>query len=548
MLRFWFSFALLIAAVVALWGRQVAGSGTYRSAPNAPAQFTTGPYTVSGTVVNGATGEPVGKAVVWLHGVTEKMTMSGSDGRFSFENLPEGTAMMTAQKPGYFNSQEAGGNSGPIPSLKIGKESPEAKILLYPTGSISGHVTSATGDPIEGTMVHVIYRHVINGEARWEQRNMATTDSAGAYRLTDLVPGKYVVATSAHSVRVLSPGVRPFGASFDLVYPPLYFSGSPDRSGAIPVQVAPGQTAEADFSEPTARGYSISGVVTGGEEKRMMLTLLDHEGNPVMAHANRQENRFSFSDVVPGEYSVLVSATAQNNSPLYGIAPVAVSGADVEGVAIEVSRAANIPIQVEWEKPPASGATASTNTPAPVRVHLVPVGENQMHHDYFWQASSGAPDTIQGVMPGAYRVTVATGTQAYVASLRSGQTDLMGNHLVVTSGAAAAPIQIALRPGGATVSGTLKTEQPLASAVFILVIPDSASPMELNIFSSTAQFSASGLAPGAYHIYAFPSIEGLEFGNRETMQRFDNQAVSVNLTENETKQIELPVITGGGQP
>jgi hypothetical protein len=52
----------------------------------------------------------------------------------------------------------------------------------------------------------------------------------------------------------------------------------------------------------------------------------------------------------------------------------------------------------------------------------------------------------------------------------------------------------------------------------------------------------SGLAPGAYHLYALTSIDGLEYRNREVMRQFDNQAASVSVSENETKQIELTLI------
>ncbi len=555
MARFWLSIVLLVATVTALLSQQfyTPAGGSQQLAisqlqnPPPPA---TGPYTLTGTVVNGTTGEPISKALVRLNSMAQKMTMTGPDGRFSFENLPEASAMLTAQKPGFFTPQEMGLSSGPIPTVQVGKESTEAKVLLYPTGSITGRVTTTGGDPIEGMILRTAYLRVMNGESHWEERTAASTDSAGVYRLVDLIPGKYLVETTPHPVRILSQGVRPFGENFDLVYPPLYFSGSPDRTSATPIQVYPGQTAEANFSETVTKAYTVSGIIAGASEDRSNISLVDHEGNMISAGASRQGSRFTFHHVPPGDYSISVSATAHNNSTLYGSAPVGVSNADVEGVAVEMQPGVNIPVRLEVES-----SSATTNTQIPVQLHLAPVQSTAFVKNslsafgYSASAFSGGNEQdnnlFQNVMPGTYHVTAGSGGQGYVVSLRSGQTDLVENNLVIANGTTPPPIQAVFHAGGATITGTLKNGQP-SSATFVLIVPDNRSPMEIVEFGfGGGQFSFSGLAPGAYHVYTFSSIENLEYRNREVMRKFDNQAVSVNLTENETKQVELSVITEG---
>jgi hypothetical protein len=64
--------------------------------------------------------------------------------------------------------------------------------------------------------------------------------------------------------------------------------------------------------------------------------------------------------------------------------------------------------------------------------------------------------------------------------------------------------------------------------------------------SVSGQFKFSGLAPGSYHVYAFPTIDGLEYRNREAMRKFENRATSVNVSENETKQIEVELMGDAG--
>src|SRR5689334_22474340 len=82
------------------------------AAQSAPAG---GQYTLRGIVVNGATGEPVPRALVRLNMSPPKMTLSGPDGRFQFDSLPQAGAIVFAQKPGFYSPQELGLTARPFP-------------------------------------------------------------------------------------------------------------------------------------------------------------------------------------------------------------------------------------------------------------------------------------------------------------------------------------------------------------------------------------------------------------------------------------------------
>ncbi len=279
---------------------------------NTPQTTSTGQYSLSGIVVNGATGEPIPRALVHLNAQSQQMTMSGPDGRFEFDNLPAGAAMVFGQKPGFYNQQEMGLTSAPIPVLQIGRDT-EIKVNLYPMGAIAGRVTGVSGDPIEGIDVKAIYQHVVDGTVFSDQRNSAITDDSGDYRIANLVPGKYVVATATRPVRVLSPQIRSFGENFDEVYPGVYFPGAPDASGAVPVQVIPGQQEEANFSETPVKAYSVSGTVSGDSSERMFISLNNRDGDQITTRIQRRGNHFKFLDIVPGDYSLFVSAGSDTN-------------------------------------------------------------------------------------------------------------------------------------------------------------------------------------------------------------------------------------------
>src|SRR5215471_18581711 len=64
-----------------------------------------GPYRISGTVVNAATGEPLSRAGVSITlsntSSTVQSTQTGSDGRFVFDHLPAAKYALTGSRRGF---------------------------------------------------------------------------------------------------------------------------------------------------------------------------------------------------------------------------------------------------------------------------------------------------------------------------------------------------------------------------------------------------------------------------------------------------------------
>jgi hypothetical protein len=46
-------------------------------------------------------------------------------------------------------------------------------------------------------------------------------------------------------------------------------------------------------------------------------------------------------------------------------------------------------------------------------------------------------------------------------------------------------------------------------------------------------------------VYAFPSLNEIEYKNPEAMRRYADRATQVTLSENESKDITVNLITGG---
>ncbi|MBV9158800.1 MAG: carboxypeptidase regulatory-like domain-containing protein, partial [Acidobacteriaceae bacterium] len=205
------------------------GQGT---APPVSAQSTSpARRTITGTVVNSVTGEPIRRALVQLAGPRQSFAFTGADGRFQIENFPEGDVYLSAQKPGFFDASQAG--HGPL-ILKSGTN--DALIKLNPQASIQGRIVDNDGEPIEAIQVELIGQQIVNGRKEWQPRETVQTRENGSYRIDNLMPGIYVV----HTV------VRPeFGSQFgqesdqlqQQAYPERFYPSSPDFASAQPMDL-----------------------------------------------------------------------------------------------------------------------------------------------------------------------------------------------------------------------------------------------------------------------------------------------------------------------
>ena len=100
-------------------------------------------YSISGTVVDAVTGEPIRKALVQVNGPQQRNTFTDGDGRFQLEAIPAGTVSLTAQKPGYFGAHDIPGRS--LSQVEVGPKSNSVVLKLTPESVIAGKVTTTPG-------------------------------------------------------------------------------------------------------------------------------------------------------------------------------------------------------------------------------------------------------------------------------------------------------------------------------------------------------------------------------------------------------------------
>jgi protocatechuate 3,4-dioxygenase beta subunit len=192
-------------------------AGSVAPAPPAPA---TG--VISGVVVDGATGAPIGGALVYLGRsgreapARQSRQVTDERGRFAITALPPSeTYSLSATAPGYFDggysSDESTGSLNRLVSLAADEWIGNARITMWKPAAISGRVVDEAGEPVVGVYVRALAEIRVAGRSHLAAAPVTTTDDRGEYRLSGLPPGRYVVSVPSPQNSVLPTTVARFG-------------------------------------------------------------------------------------------------------------------------------------------------------------------------------------------------------------------------------------------------------------------------------------------------------------------------------------------------
>ena len=176
---------------------------------------------ISGVVMDGASGAPLSDVVVTLLGGSlppeyRTRQMSDARGRFAFINLPDAdTYQVVASKFGHLEGGY-GRDRGPLESLRFipiknGTWTGNLKVPIWRPSTVSGAVRDENGDPVVGVFVRALVRMTIAGHDALVAGPMTVTDDRGSYRLSGLLPGRYLFQVP--SVQMSVPGGTRIGAS-----------------------------------------------------------------------------------------------------------------------------------------------------------------------------------------------------------------------------------------------------------------------------------------------------------------------------------------------
>jgi hypothetical protein len=509
-------------------------------------------HTVSGTVTNAVTGEPVRRALVQMNGPVSSAMLTSADGRFRFSEVPEGQIFFSVQKPGFSDqaNQLGRANTG----LTVGSGKNDFPLTLLPNSKMVGHIIDADGEPLEGVQVQILFEQIWQGRKQWQPRNSASTDEDGAYRVEDLTPGRYVVFEMGSAVPQQSAtGPRE-------VIAPKYYPAAPDLASAQPVDLRAGQEFRADFRLRAEPGYRVTAQVSGVPAGQGMGFSLQNASGQNFWSQGMQYDQAHGQLIVPalpaGLWTLFLNANDTQGHGYQTRQEIAVSHTDLE-IQIPLRPAISVPVTVNHP------ATQAPDTEQPSQIVQMINGQRLMNPGIGATLIPTDPSSMQSVglqvqgdppallfndvPPGKYKLDVQAFSNECVESAWYGSVDLTRDFVMIDANGGTQPLTINLRADCSTLTAKLRPEERFPSG-FVLVVPSSpvGEPKVLQVQQPSTHTVSTGfptlsltLSPGSYQVFALTSLDGLEYSNPEALRNYPSQSINLGPGQKTELTVEL---------
>jgi hypothetical protein len=515
-------------------------------------------YQVAGVVVNAATGAPLPRALVQLSG---RALLSGLEGEFAFPAVPGGRNQISLSKPGFFAPGATHKGWSPPINIEVGAESGNLVLKMYPEAVISGHIAGNDKEPLEGATIQLLHFVSVNGRRQLAPvAAVARSDEDGNFRVASLPAGRYYVAVKAAYVtrRILGAETTKSNKAYPAI---VYHPGVPDMEAAAPLDLAAGQYVDLQFSLATGPAFKVTGtVIATGEWKQVNPPqIVDHIGQVLFSadEFDPETGQFEFRAVPAGNYRVRLAAMDKDNQLALTLRRISVSH-PLTGVKLTLNRGAEIAVVVRSEFSKTRMPTLCSSTEATGEIHNFDCSEHaarvelvssdsppQSYATDLGTIKEPRPLALHHVAPGRYRVSAMAMFGGYVQSVRWGSLDLLRDELIVPEDGSVGPIEVVVRDDSGMLKIHLQT-QSSGQAGTVVLVPDGilSDPVVLGA-AANGETQTGGLAPGAYKVFAFDSIDAVDYRNPEAMAQYASRAASVTVAPNGTANVNVELIRTG---
>jgi hypothetical protein len=462
--------------------------------PATPAAPTTA--SISGVVKDKSTGAPLKDYrvstyvnVVWVNGgvnmsPTTKQIVSTTDqqGHYKLSDLPAAQYHVQAQ-----SAQGFAENLNRIVTV-AGRDLEGIDFNVVVSGTISGKVIDENREPVPGIFVLLVSREYYLGSLGYFMRGAVRTNDRGEYTLPRVEAGRpwYLVTDvrrqnlPAHSDTPLNPKMR------RRVPMRTWFPSSPDREGAAPVTLRPGELREGvDIEVKKSASYCVAGVASTPNGPAALNVWIEglqpssgvsNGGGMFMSPTTiitGNDGEFRFCELYPGSYRLTVSERGLNPGSTYAVSAVTVSDQDVTGLKVPTSPGLSLDAEVLLE-----GAAPQTPISVKANVSLQPLLRTQMPGE----KTGGRPDipgtvTLSGLLFDDYGIRATVNApDLYVKDVTYEGRSVRYEPLHLGSAVAGTGLRVTVGQDGATLTASVadRDGNPVSDAS-VVVMPAGAS-------------------------------------------------------------------------
>jgi hypothetical protein len=541
----------------------------------APAALDRTPATVHGIVRNGATGEPVARALVRIEGDAQAGALTDSQGRFEIPGIPVGPQAVSVEKPG-FRDRPAGASIaaegdavGPAHNVMVAVSMPDLEFTLDPTSVIHGQVELSTGEPGDQIELSLLRRVVSDGRGIWQIAGVTKTRSDGSFRFAGLPDGVYAIYTepSIEGDLDTTPGWVDPGRHWG--YASIFYPDARNPSGAAEIALKNGQETEVTLTLAREAFQTVTAAfdLPGTQVATLSASIMDSAEHQLPYRAQFNSAGNTVQAVLPdGSYSMLISTTSQfsnlrisSSEGTFSMATVAgtveftVAGHAPSGLRVKLGVPQPSPVSLNVERSGAAAQAADSTQHGQILVTVSPadgwVGNGIV--SAYARGSPPGPLQAEYTPPGSYWANLRMAQKGFCeASLSAGGANLAREPVTTGLAGPPAPMQLTLRDDCARLTLALpKNMAGIAAgeetAYTVWAVPDFdfASYLEpVTLRASTGGTATlEDLTPGNYHVYTFAGPMTLEYHNREALAALPTPGQAVTLSPGATANFVLEV-------
>lgn len=511
--------------------------------------FAQKPLSVTGTVQNAQTGEPVSRVNLLLRAVNASSgpdalsAATDDEGKFAFTDVPVGSYMVSAEKAGFlrmlFSTKETRTPMAPF-AVRPGASVEKMTLYLQPQAVIVGRVVDEQGEPMERAMVQVVVPR--NGQLM--PQNGGPTNDLGEFRIAGLMPGKYYLVAQRQE------NAAPRGKQ---AYQATFYPSASDSTSATPIELKAGQTsAPAQITLRRGTVFRVTGRVTGSwnRDQQARVNLMPRRtpaaGGRVTTFtwggaggSVKPDGSFEIGGTSPGDYNLMLLSFGNGRPVELGRVPITVTQADLEDIQLPVQPPLNVrgKIRVEGE-----GEVVLEGTSISLYPSEGGMGMAQGRAD-----AAGAFTLLDvGRMPHRFNFRAIPNT--YVKRILLGEKDVTLTDVDFSGGATEFEIVLGTKP--ARLKGNVARETDKQAPGRVVLLPEGLSLANrsflmlpgIQAFANVDQegsFEFGGLPPGKYRLLAMEEVPFDGERTKETVEKLEAKMTKVEIAEGATASAAL---------
>jgi hypothetical protein len=468
------------------------------------------PASVEGVVTNSLTGAPVPRAHVHLQAESQYSAITAADGRFSIGGIAPGSYWATAERVGFATTINI--------AVKAGDSKSDIEIKLVPTGAISGRVTDADGEPMQGVSV---------AAQGFNSGDYSETDEKGQFRIGGLASGKHRVQASFGGIMGGRPEIRTDGTA-EVHYASTYYPSVLTQKEAGTVAVQPGaEAAGVEIRLVSVPFVRVSGKVVGLQPGAEDVNIMVWRQKGGWGIGIKKDGTFELWRLSPGKYWLSANwKTPQGEEVHTAGTEIEVAGSNIDNIELRAVPLSTIAGRLEFEDDQAKQVIQPLLS-GPLIQYWPIVGEPMWDDIGPRTVGADAAFRLEKVPAGKYRISISS-EEAYVKSMRLGSVAINGPVLDLINGSNGADLSLLVSAAMGSISGTVRDENGNATGAMVKLLNAEQDDAEQgNGVERQTPAKADGtylidhLAPGTYRLIA------TEIG--DNAQAYEDSAETVEI-------------------